>query len=222
MIRIKVSSHIFWVGYKRYYSKSARVLKDEDKIRVASNEVESTFNPSNAAGNIRSKNLKLVTHDLFKKSKTQTKFKKIGLSEAIQKIVKSVVKKDIIENDESPKVLPFTASFNILNLNVIVSQKEKEKMTIIEKKIQSKWNNKNKRFINIHEIIFDPYTLNYAYGKLLKLKSANTKKDNGINLDWINYQKIIELSNDLLKGSWKTNVSRHISIYKKKKPKHDH
>ena len=85
------------MGYKRYYSKSARVLKDEDKIRVASNEVESTFNPSNAAGNIKSKNLKLVTHDLFKKSKTQTKFKKIGLSEAIQKIVKSVVKKDIIK-----------------------------------------------------------------------------------------------------------------------------
>lgn len=142
------------------------MLKDKDRRGVASSKIESTFNSSNAVEAVTNGDLKLMTHDLSEKSKTQTKLMKFGLSETIQKREKLVVKKDIIEDYESLKEL-LSVSPEILNLNVIVSQEEKKKRKILVEKIRSKWNNKNKKFINIHEVVFDTHTLMYAYGKIV-------------------------------------------------------
>ena len=193
------------------------MLKDKNREGVASSEIKSTFNFSNAIGNIKNRDLTLVTYNLSEKSETQIKIRETGLSEAIQKREKLLVKKDIIKDDESLKKLLDTISSKILDFNVIVNQKEKERVKILVEKIRSKWNNKNKKFINIHEIIFNPHTLIYAYGVVVKSTSVITRKDDGINLDEINQQKIIKLSNDLFRGVWKVSIARRILIPKKKK-----
>ena len=56
----------------------------------------------------------------------------------------------------------------------MIVQNRKEKIKIFIKNIQNKWDNKKKKFVNLHQIIFDPQILTYAYVDIFKSRSVIT------------------------------------------------
>lgn len=95
------------------------------------------------------------------------------------------------------------------------SVEDKKKKILIEK-IRSKWDSRDKKFFNIHKVIFTPQTLLFAYVNMIEVKSVNTKKSDKKNSENINLQKIVKDSEVLLNGSWKLKKARQVLIPKKK------
>ena len=58
--------------------------------------------------------------------------------------------------------------------------------------------------------MFSPQTLTFAYADVLKAKGANTPGGNKTTLNGINLDKIGEISQALLNGSWKPGLARNI------------
>ena len=103
------------------------------------------------------------------------------------------------------------------DLNMMIAQDEKERIEILVRKIQDKWNDKNQKFVNLHKIIFDPQTLIFVYSDVAQSKGANAT-----NLDGINLAKMNNTSKHFLNRSWVASLARRVLIPKKKLVQLDH
>jgi retron-type reverse transcriptase len=216
--RVRVSSHILDMGCKRF-GVGARLFNGEAKGISSSSEVVSTVNSSGEAGDKKNGALKLDAHNLSEKNETQPKLSEVGLSDAIQKRSGSVIKKDVTKDGTFLNELSENASHEISDFNMIAAQKETERENILVGKIRDKWSDKKKKFVNLHEVIFDSHTLIYAYGDVIKSKGANTSGGVNINLNGINVEKIMALSDSLCNGSWRASTARRVLISKKRADK---
>jgi hypothetical protein len=215
LMRIRVSSHILSVECERF-SASARLFNSEAKRVSSSSEVALTVNSSSAVEDVKNGALKLDVHNLFEKSETQLKLSKVGLCDAIQKKLGSVIKKDVTKDGKSLNDSTINVFYKTSDFNMIVAQKKAKKVNILVRKIRNKWSDKKKKFVNLHEVIFDYHTLIYAYDNTVNVKSADILLGYTINCYGIRLKKIISLSNELRNGSWKANIARKVLIPKKR------
>lgn len=219
-MRTRVFSHIVGVGYKRF-GASTRLFNDEAKRVSSFSKVTSAVNFLSANKEKKDRSRKIDIHNLSEPSETQQanielNSIKVGLSEVIQKKSESVEKKEVIKKDDSLNELMIYKSHETSDLNMMIVQDEKERIEILVKKIRDKWDDKKKKFVNLHKIIFDPQILIFAYSDIVKSKGANTKGGDVKNLDGINPVKIYDISEYLLNGSWVTSPARRVLTLKKK------
>jgi retron-type reverse transcriptase len=213
----KIPSRSSDAGCKRYYNVSARLFKDEEKGVFTLDEVSSTVESLDASREIKGKDLNLDTHGLSEGSETHVLLLESGLREKSKNVSESVGKKDVSLNGKSLKDgTDWPAYPEIHELDMLVNSEEDKRKEILIEKIRSKWDDKVERFVNIHEVIFEPQTLIFAYADVIKAKGANTKGGDEDSLDGINLQRIIKNSKALLNGSWKPGKAKRVLVSKKK------
>ena len=215
---IKFPNRISYAGCERYYNVSARLFKDEERRGSALDEVTSTVDSLEASRDITDSGLRLDIHEQFEGSETPLLLLEDGLSEDTQKYSESVIKKDVSLDGKSLKDQGVHISGSeTIEYNMVFDLNEIERKELLINLISEKWDDKKKRFVKIHEVIFDPRILIFAYADVLKAKGANTEGEDITNLDGINTQRITELSRFLIDGTWKPRNARRIMIPKKKK-----
>lgn len=206
------------ISCERYYNVSARLFKDEERGGSALDEVTSTVDSLEASRDITDSDLKLDIHKRSEGSETPSFLAGDGFSEDNQKYLEPVIKKDVSLNGKSLKNLGvYIPDFEAVECNMLFDLNEVERKELLINLISEKWDDKKKRFVKIHEVIFDPHILIFAYADVLKAKGANTEGGDKTNLDGINIQRITELSRSLIDGSWKPQNARRIMVPKKKK-----
>lgn len=215
---INFSSHICGVGCKRYYNVSARLFKkDEEKRGSALDEATSTVDSLDATRDFKESGLKLDTHKQFENGETLLLLLESGLSEVIKKNLLPVAKKDSFKNETSLKDIDsYVSCLKANELNMMTDLDEVKRKEILVELISGKWDDKVKRFVNIHEVMFNPQILIFTYADVLKAKGANTPGGDKATLDGINLEKIQKISQALLSGSWQPEIARRVLIPKKK------
>lgn len=125
-----------------------------------------------------------------------------GLSEAIQNDSLPVTKKGVpLERKSLKDGKTYVTDLEVNKFNMIADLDEVKKEKLLSDSISSKWDNKLKKFVNIHKVMFDPQILIFAYADVLKSKGANAVGGDGTFLDGMNLQRIMKLSRSLLEGS---------------------
>ena len=202
---ITFSNHICSVECKRFYNVSARLFKkDEEKRGSAQDEATSTAYSLDATRDLTKNGLKLDIHKQFEGGETPILSSKSGLSEVSKKNSLPVERTDVFKNRESLKGIDSYVSDPEANeFNMITDLNEIERNKILMNLISGKWDSKVKRFVNIHEVMFSPQMLIFAYADVLKANGANTPGGEKTTLDGINLEKINKISQALLNGSWK-------------------
>ena len=92
----------------------------------------------------------------------------------------------------------------------MIVQNRKEKIKTFIRDIQNKWDRKKKKFVNLHQVIFDPQILILAYADIFKSKNVSTQNKNVKNLTKIDSTRIKNLSKHLFKESWNVNGVKKI------------
>lgn len=105
----------------------------------------------------------------------------------------------------------WSSNSKIDKFDILLNSDQNKRKEILIKKLRNKWNNKIGKFVNIHEVIFEPQTLIFAYADIIK-----TKKKSGNKLHSINLSKIVKNSKILLNGSWKPERTRQLLILRQK------
>jgi retron-type reverse transcriptase len=215
---INFSSHMRGVGCKRFYNVSARLFKkDEEKRGSALDETTSTVNSLDAFRDFKKSGLKLDIHKWFEDSETPLLLLESGSSEVIKKNLLPVSTKDVPTNGKSlKKEDSYVSDSEVNKFNIMIDLDEIRRKEILINLISGKWNDKVKRFVNIHEVMFSPQILIFAYADVLKAKGANTQGGDKATLDGINLKRITEISQALMNGSWSPGVGRRVLIPKKK------
>lgn len=209
---INFPNRICCAGYKRYGVSARLFKKDEEGRGDAPNKMKSTVDSLDTSRDITECDLKLDTHNQFENGETCTR-----LSEKIQNNLLSVTKKDVSPVGKSLKNTDSYVSDSKNNkFNMIMTLNEIEREKILVDLISVKWDNKVKKFVNIHEVMFDTRILIFACADVLKAKGADTHGGDKTTLDVINLEKIEKLSQALLDGSWRPGVARRVLIPKKK------
>lgn len=215
---INFSNHICGVGCKRFYSVSARLFKkDEERRGSALDEVTSTVDSLDATRDFKKSGLKVDIHRQFKGGETPLLLLESGLSEAIKKNSWPVIKKESFKNETSLKDTDsYVSCLEANEFNIMADLDEIKRKEILIELIAGQWNDKVKRFVNIHEVMFSPQILIFAYADVLKAKGANTQGGDKATLNGINLKKIQKISQALLTGFWQPGIARRILIPKKK------
>ena len=215
---INFSNHICGVGCKRYYSVSARLFKkDEERGGSALDEATSTANSLDTSKDFKKSGLKLDRHKQFEGGKTPLLLLESGLSEVIQNNSLPVKTKDVSKTRKSLKDTDsYVSNSEVNEFNMMADLDEIKREEILINMISSKWNDKVNKFVNIHEVIFSPQILIFAYADVLKAKGANTPDNDKASLDGINLKRIQKISQALLDGSWQPGTARRVLIPKKK------
>jgi retron-type reverse transcriptase len=215
---INYPNRISDAGCKRFYNVSARLFKDEGRRGSALDEVASTVESLDATRDITDSDLKLDIHKRSEDGETPLLLLKDGLSESTKKCSEPVIKKDVSLDRKSLKdQKTYVSDSEASEDNMLHTLNEVERENLLIDLISEKWDDKKKKFVKIHEVIFDPRILIFAYADVLKAKGANTEGGDNTNLDGINLQRITELSQSLMNESWKPRIARRIMIPKKKK-----
>ena len=204
-------------GCERFYNVSARLFKDEGKRGGALDEVASTVDSLDATRDLTDSDLKLDIHKRFESGETPLLLLGDGLCESTKKCSEPVIKKDVSLDGKSLKNQNYTADSEADEYNMLHTLNEVQKKELLIDLISKKWDNKKKKFVKIHEVIFDPRILIFAYGDVVKAKGANTEEGDDTNLDGINPKVFTDLSQSLRNESWKPRPARRIMIPKKKK-----
>jgi len=211
---IKISSRSSGAGYgcgqHRLFHACARLL-DEGKRGSASTEVTSTAESSDTTGEIKRRDLMLDIHKQFENSEA---LPSEGASEAIKNRPGSVIKKGAIENGPLNSSALQNRGREIFDLNMIADLDEVDRNKMLVKLIVSQWDNKIKKFVNLHRVYSDPRVLIFAYADVIKAKGANTGGGDSSTLDDMNLERIKKLSSDLMDGSWRAGVARRVMIPK--------
>lgn len=203
-------------GCKRFYNVSARLFKDEEKGELALDEVSSVVESLDASKEMKGEGLKLDTHIKSEGSETPLLLLESELREESQNNSEWVEKKDGSSIGTSLKDdADYSDHIEIYELNILLDSDEDKRREILTKKIRNKWDSKVGRFVNIHEVIFEPQTLVFAYADTIKAKGANTQGNDEGSLDGLNLKRIIKDSKMLLNGSWKPGKAKRILIPKK-------
>jgi len=213
VLRLNINSSRIWnAGCKHYYGVSARLFNDKEKGKKSLNERISTVKFLDTSRELKGINLKLVIHKQSESSEIHLVFLENELSEANKKYLELIIKNDVLNEKKFLK-----DDSEVQEFNMLVDLDEMEK--ILVQKIQFRWNSKEKRFININEVIFKPQILVFAYTEMIKSKSLNIKGENNNKIDSINLQKIVDLSRSLMEGSWWPGIGRRVLIPKNKSRK---
>jgi hypothetical protein len=194
----------------------ARLFNGKTNRILSLREVVSAVNYSSVARNIDNGDLKLDVHNLFEKSDIQLELCKVRLSDAIKKKLKSVKTKDDIKNGISLNESLKDVSHKTLDFNTIVAQNEIESVNLLIERIRYRWNDHKKKFVDLHQEIYNSLTLVYAYGEVIKLKSLPGRAGENMNFDKIDLKSIAVLSYDLCNKSWNINVARRLWVFKKR------
>ena len=215
---INFSNHVCSVGCKCFYGVSARLFKkDEEKGESALDEVASTVDSLGSTKEFKKSDLKLDMHRQFEGGETPLFLIKSGLSEVIKKDSLPVINKDSFKNKTSLKNTDsYVFRSEAKEFNIIINLDEVKKKRMLIELIAGHWNAKIKRFVNIHEVIFNPQILIFAYVNVLKAKNAKTQGADKAILDAINLKKIQKLSQTVLTGSWQPGIVKRVLIPKKK------
>lgn len=211
-VRFKVTSHILSVGGP-WFCVSTRLFNDKTRKISFSNKVVSTAYFLASSKYIKDKDRKVDIHNSSEPNKTQQISNKLlyenfGSSEIVQKKLKLVRRNVIYRNNFLNKSVK-NKLYKISSLNMMIIQDKKEREDILINKIQYQWNKKKKKFVNLHKVMFDPQILIFAYIAII-----NSKGKNVINLNEINFEKIVELSDSLLNKIWIKNFIKKIRISK--------
>ena len=214
---IKFSNHISGVGCERFYNVSARLFKkDEERRGSALDEATSTAHSLDATKDLKKNGLELDIHQQFEDGETPLLLLESGLSEVIQKNSLPVAKKDVSKNRESLKGEDSYVSDPKANeFNMMIDLNEIERNEILINQISGKWDNKVKKFVDIHKVMFSPQMLIFAYADVLRATGANTPGSGKTTLDGINLKKIQRISQALLNGFWRPGIARRVLIPKK-------
>ena len=210
---INLSNHMGGVGCKRFYSVSARLFKkDEEKGESALDEATSTVDSLDITRDFKKSGLKLDIHRQFEGGETPLLLLESGLSEAIKKNSFPVIKKESFKTETSLKDTDsYVSCLEANEFNIMADLDEIKRKEILIELIAGQWNDKVKKFVSIHEVMFNPQILIFAYADELKAKGGDRVTLNGINL-----KKIQKISEALLTGSWQPEIARRILISKKK------
>ena len=215
---INYPNRISDAGCKHFYNVNARLFKDEGRRGSALDEVASTVESLDATRDIKDSDLKLDIHKRSEGGETILLSLGDGLSESSKKCSERGIKKDVSLDRKSLKdQKTYVSNSEASEDNMLHTLNEVEREKLLIDLISEKWDDKKKKFVKIHEVIFDPRILIFAYGDVLKAKGANTEGGDNTNLDGINLQRITKLSQSLMNQSWKPRIARRIMIPKKKK-----
>jgi Type II intron maturase/Reverse transcriptase (RNA-dependent DNA polymerase) len=198
------------------FGTGVRLLNDKANRILSASEVMSVVNYSSVVRSVQNGDLKLDVHGLFEKSEIQSELCKVRLSDAIQKKLRSVVKKGDIKNGISLNESLKDVSHKTLDFNIIVAQNERESVNFFVDKIRHKWNENKKKFVGINYEISNSLTLIYAYGEIIKLKNAQSRESENTNFDRIDRKSISVLSHDFSNEAWEVRIARRVWIIKKK------
>jgi hypothetical protein len=137
---IKFFSHICGVGCGRFYNVSARLFKkDEEKRESALDEVTSAANFLDIFKDYKKSDLKLDIHKQLENGETPLFLLESRLSEAIKKSSSSVIKKDVLTEEQSPtNEKTYVSNFEVNEFNMMVGLDEIERKKILISLISGK------------------------------------------------------------------------------------
>jgi retron-type reverse transcriptase len=214
MRSIKTLSRISDAGYKsgsvRRFHVCAR-LTDEGKVGSGWTEVTSVVESSETSEEKKERDLKLDIHELSENSETLSSK---GLCEAIQNRPGSVTKKGAAEGGPLNHSRSIDWKGETLDLNMIVDLDEVSRKKLLVKLIAKQWRDRLGKFVNLHEVYADPRVLIFAYADVIKAKGANTKGGDQTTLNDMNLERILNLSKELVDGTWRAGIARRVMISK--------
>ena len=211
---IKTLSRISDAGYKcesvcRFHV-CAR-LTDEGKGGNARTEVTSVVESSETSEEKKERDLKLDIHKLSENSETLSSK---GLCESIQNRSGSVTKKGAVEGGPLNYFRSVDWNGETLDLNMIVNLDEVSRKELLVELIAKQWRDQQKKFVNLHKVYADPRVLIFAYADVIKAKGANTKGGHSTTLNDMNLERVLNLSKELVDGSWRAGTARRVMISK--------
>jgi len=211
---IKTLSRIDDAGYKcvsvHQFHACAR-LTDEGKGKSARTEVTSAVESSETSEEKKERDLKLDIHKLSENSETLSLK---GLCESIQNRSRSVIKKGAAEGGPLNNSRSVDWNGETFDLNMIVNLNEVSRKELLVKLIAKQWRDQQKKFVNLHQIYADPRVLIFAYADVIKAKDANRKSGDSPTLNDMNLKKVVNLSKELIDGSWRAGIAQRIMIPK--------
>lgn len=98
---------------------------------------------------------------------------------------------------------------------MLIGLSEKERGERLQDKILKYWNARDKKFVNIHKLIFSDEILVFTFFDILRAKNVNTKRGDDFSLDGIGVGKMHDLSKSLVCGTWEPGIVRRVMIQKK-------
>lgn len=197
-------------GAVRQLHACARLL-DEGKGGSAPTEVTSTIESSVTPGELKERDLKL---DIHKQSENSETLPSEGLSETIQNGSGSVTKKGAAKGGPLNHSKSVDGNGEIFDLNMIANLDEVGRKKLLVKLIANQWQDKKKKFVNLHRVYADPRVLIFAYADVIKAKGATTEGGDSSTLNDMNLGRIKKLSTELLDGSWQAGRARRVMIPK--------
>ena len=194
-------NHSSGVGPKHTRYVKARLLSSEGKRGSALDETTLTAYSSDVSGDKKCQNPKLNTHNLFERSETFIPLLEDRLSEDNQKELSMERGSEVFIGKVSPNsdISEYSNEYFVSNMLIGLNEFERDKKFI--KSILNYWNIKEKRFINIHKLMFSHEILMYAYSDILKAKKANATREYNLFLDEISLNKMYKLSKNLLNNT---------------------
>jgi retron-type reverse transcriptase len=179
--------------------------------------VTSAVKSLDASREFKREDFKLDIHEQSEGSETPLLFSlESGLREKIENDSELVIKKDcFILKKSLRKELDRLVYSETHKLDMIVNLDENKRKEILIEKVQNRWNDKIRRFVNIHEVIFDPQTLIFAYVEMIKAKDVSIKKSADNIFDRRNLQRIMKDSQALLNKSWQPQKAKRVLIPRK-------
>lgn len=208
---IRTLSRISDAGYRCGQFHACARLLDEGKGGSAPTEVTSAIESSVTPGELKERDLKL---DIHKQSENSETLSKKGSGETIQNRSGSVIKKGATEGGPLNFSKSVDGKNETLDLNMIVNMDEVSREKLLVKLIAERWDNKKRKFVNLHEVYGDLRVLIVAYADVIKAKGANTEGGDSSTLDGMNLERLQKLSKELLKGSWRAGIARRVMIPK--------
>jgi retron-type reverse transcriptase len=160
---------------------------------------------------MKERDLKLDIHKQSENSETSFLLRSC---ETIQNGSRSVIKKGAAAG--GPLNYPKSVDWEdeTFDPNMIVSLDEVSRIKLIVELIDKQWQNKEKKFVDLHRVYADPRVLIFAYADVIKAKGANTEGGDSSTLDDMNLERILKLSKELRDGSWQAGIARRVMIPK--------
>jgi retron-type reverse transcriptase len=186
-------------------------LLDEGKGGSAPTEVTSAIESSVTPRELKERDLKLDTHKQFENSETLSKK---GSGETIQNRFRSVVKKDAAEGGPLNYSRSVDWNNETFDFNMIVSLDEVSREKLLVKLIAEQWDDKERKFLKLHQVYGDLRVLVFAYADVIKAKGAKTEGGDSSTLDGMNLERLQNLSKELIDGSWWAGTARRVMIPK--------
>lgn len=215
MIRsINAYNHSSGVGFEHTCDVRARLFFGEGKRESASDQTALTVHSFDRFKDKKCKDPKLnkVAHDLSERSETSISKLEIKLSEDNQKELSDGIGFEISFDGVSPKLNSDKRLNEHFVSNMLICLNDKIRKKKLQDNILKYWNARDKKFVNLHELIFSYEILMIAYSEILKAKNDKITVKDSLFLNEINANRIYDLSKNLINGAWKPGNVRRIAV----------